>query len=58
MRVFNATPLYVLDICEVCGSFQCPYCPHFSSAPPAAADIVGQLITIIISLCINYLLID
>ena len=32
MRVFNATPLYVLDICEVCGSFQCPYCPHFSSA--------------------------
>lgn len=24
--------LYVLSICEVCGSYQCPYCPHFSSA--------------------------
>jgi len=33
MQVFNATPLYVLDICEVCGSYQCPYCPYFSSAP-------------------------
>uniref|UniRef100_A0A0P5Q059 Macroglobulin complement-related protein n=1 Tax=Daphnia magna TaxID=35525 RepID=A0A0P5Q059_9CRUS len=33
MQVFNATPLYVLDICEVCGSYQCPYCPYFSAAP-------------------------
>ncbi|XP_059351436.1 CD109 antigen-like [Daphnia carinata] len=33
MVVFNSTPLYVLDICEVCGSFQCPYCPYFSRAP-------------------------
>uniref|UniRef100_A0A0P5QY90 Macroglobulin complement-related protein n=1 Tax=Daphnia magna TaxID=35525 RepID=A0A0P5QY90_9CRUS len=36
MVVFNSTPLYVLDICEVCGSFQCPYCPYFSSAPVSA----------------------
>lgn len=35
MQVFNATPLYVLDICEVCGSYQCPYCPYFSGAPVA-----------------------
>ena len=33
MQVFNATPLYVLDICEVCGSYQCPYCPYFSASP-------------------------
>jgi hypothetical protein len=32
MQVFNATPLYVLDICEVCGSYQCPYCPYFSAS--------------------------
>ncbi|XP_064122031.1 thioester-containing protein 1 allele S1-like [Macrobrachium nipponense] len=31
--VINATPLAVLDICEVCGSYQCPYCPSYSSAP-------------------------
>ncbi|CAB3361002.1 Hypothetical predicted protein [Cloeon dipterum] len=30
--LFNSTPLYVLNICEVCGSYQCPYCPHFSHA--------------------------
>ncbi|EEC04468.1 conserved hypothetical protein [Ixodes scapularis] len=24
--------LFVLSICEVCGSYQCPYCPYFSSA--------------------------
>ena len=35
MQIFNATPLYVLDICEVCGSYQCPYCPYFSAAPKA-----------------------
>ncbi|XP_046648840.1 CD109 antigen-like [Daphnia pulicaria] len=34
MQVFNATPLYVLDICEVCGSYQCPYCPYFSASLP------------------------
>jgi CD109 antigen len=30
--LFNSTPLYVLNICEVCGSYQCPYCPHYSHA--------------------------
>lgn len=24
--------LYVLNVCEVCGSYQCPYCPFFSGA--------------------------
>ncbi|XP_054157976.1 CD109 antigen-like, partial [Oppia nitens] len=24
--------LYALHICEVCGSYQCPYCPFFSSS--------------------------
>ena len=34
VRTFNATSLYILSICEVCGSYQCPYCPFYSSAPP------------------------
>jgi CD109 antigen len=33
VRTFNATSLYILSICEVCGSYQCPYCPFYSSAP-------------------------
>jgi CD109 antigen len=36
MIIFNSTPLYVLDICEVCGSYQCPYCPYFSGSPVSA----------------------
>ena len=31
VRTFNATSLYILSICEVCGSYQCPYCPFYSS---------------------------
>ena len=33
VRTFNATSLYILSICEVCGSYQCPYCPFYSAAP-------------------------
>jgi CD109 antigen len=25
--------VFGLDICEVCGSYQCPYCPYYASAP-------------------------
>ena len=32
VRTFNATSLYILSICEVCGSYQCPYCPFYSAA--------------------------
>merc|ERR1711874_222589 len=32
VKTFNATSLYILSICEVCGSYQCPYCPFYSSA--------------------------
>ena len=32
VRTFNATSLYILSVCEVCGSYQCPYCPTFNRA--------------------------
>ncbi|XP_076069383.1 CD109 antigen-like [Oratosquilla oratoria] len=28
--MLNSTSLAALDICEVCGSYQCPYCPYYS----------------------------
>ncbi|KAG7167134.1 CD109 antigen-like 1 [Homarus americanus] len=28
--ILNTTSLAALDICEVCGSHQCPYCPYYS----------------------------
>lgn len=38
--IFDALPTYLLNICEVCGSSQCPYCPIYNlavaiSSPPA-----------------------
>lgn len=30
--IFDSLPTYVLNICEVCGSSQCPYCPIYNLA--------------------------
>ena len=57
MQVFNATPLYVLDICEVCESYQCPYCPYFSAAPLAVSFnpiIVFCSLLISAIICLNW----
>ncbi|CAM1298182.1 Tep6 (predicted) [Pycnogonum litorale] len=32
--------LYTLNICQVCGSYQCPYCPIFSPSSVVRASIV------------------
>ncbi|XP_037085494.1 complement C3-like [Pollicipes pollicipes] len=32
MQILNSTELNVIDICQVCGSYQCPYCPWYSGA--------------------------
>ncbi|MCL4126393.1 UNVERIFIED_CONTAM: hypothetical protein GTU68_060202 [Idotea baltica] len=34
MVMFNSSTRS-LDVCEVCASYQCPYCPIYSHAPPA-----------------------
>ncbi|CAH0401467.1 unnamed protein product [Chilo suppressalis] len=31
--IFDALPTYLLNICEVCGSSQCPYCAIYNAAP-------------------------
>jgi len=28
--IFDALPTYLLNICEVCGSSQCPYCSIYN----------------------------
>ena len=39
MQMVNSTVLHVLNICEVCGSYQCPYCPFYSAAGPLAVSV-------------------
>ncbi|GAB6022547.1 hypothetical protein CHUAL_006653 [Chamberlinius hualienensis] len=37
--IFHAYNIYVMDICQVCGSYQCPYCPYYSGSSVNFANI-------------------
>jgi len=41
--------LYVLSICQVCGSFQCPYCPYFSTATVSQISVIVLISCLLIS---------
>lgn len=47
MVMFNST-VNSLDICEVCGSYQCPYCPIYSSSPSLNLPPVGALLAVLV----------
>ena len=53
VKTFNATSLYILSICEVCGSYQCPFCPFYSNSitfPPNILFIISvAVVTVIFS---------
>ncbi|TRY72565.1 hypothetical protein TCAL_06513 [Tigriopus californicus] len=50
IKTFNATSLYILSICEVCGSFQCPYCPTFSGSGIAAFSFFCLFVTTLLTI--------
>ncbi|XP_065221551.1 CD109 antigen-like [Planococcus citri] len=50
--IFDATPTYLLSICEVCGSSQCPYCPIYNTAVVFKATI---LFSILFTFVVRYL---
>lgn len=35
--IFDAFDTWALDICQVCGSYQCPYCPIYNGSPRRTA---------------------
>ncbi|GFT53743.1 CD109 antigen [Nephila pilipes] len=47
--IYEDFDLYVLSICEVCGSYQCPYCPYFSFAHRINAQWIVLLMTFVLS---------
>lgn len=53
-HIFNSAPLYFLGICEVCGSYQCPYCPYFSAASVALVHPVVYFLTAFLLVFVNY----
>ncbi|KAK7083288.1 hypothetical protein SK128_009999 [Halocaridina rubra] len=53
--VINATPLAVLDICEVCGSYQCSYCPTYSTGTSSLASVVIIIMSFITGISLSNL---
>nr|XP_018913243.1 PREDICTED: CD109 antigen isoform X1 [Bemisia tabaci] len=49
--IFDALPTYLLNICEVCGSSQCPYCPIYNLAVTLARPTL--LLTICFSIAVS-----
>lgn len=45
----NSTSLYVLNICEVCGSYQCPYCPYYNASTKAGLpSLIVKIILLVV----------
>ncbi|KAJ2948246.1 hypothetical protein O0L34_g7474 [Tuta absoluta] len=54
--IFDALPTYLLNICEVCGSSQCPYCAIYNAAPaPAPAPALPALLAALALALVRYL---
>lgn len=48
--IFDALPTYLLNICEVCGSSQCPYCAIYNAGPRAVAAVPLLLLAVVVTL--------
>lgn len=42
--IFDSLPTYLLNICEVCGSSQCPYCAIYNLATTIPVPVLTLLI--------------
>lgn len=51
MTMMEVYPLYDLDVCEVCGSYQCPYCPFYSGVPALTTPLA---LTILLALLVTW----
>jgi len=49
LSAYNAFTLFQLHICQVCGSFQCPYCQFYNSAPPILMTSSALLFSLVCS---------
>ncbi|KAK8743670.1 hypothetical protein OTU49_001200, partial [Cherax quadricarinatus] len=51
MTMMEVYQLYDLDVCEVCGSYQCPYCPFYSSG--RALNSIHLMILLVLALILT-----
>lgn len=50
MDMYN---LFLLSVCQVCGSYQCPYCPVFSSSFVGAISVHLILLCTLVPVLVN-----
>jgi hypothetical protein len=55
LSAYNAFTLFQLHICQVCGSFQCPYCQYYNAAPPILMTSSVLLFSFFCSLLAYYI---
>jgi hypothetical protein len=48
--IFDSLNTYLLNICEVCGSSQCPYCPIYNLATALPVPVAVILVTCFITI--------
>ncbi|UJR37646.1 hypothetical protein I4U23_030343 [Adineta vaga] len=48
--MYTLRTLFGLDICSVCGSYQCPYCPYYATSPTIELSIFLIICSIVIQL--------
>jgi hypothetical protein len=48
--IFDSVTTYLLNICEVCGSSQCPYCPIYNLANAIPVPVAVILVTCFITI--------
>ncbi|RXG67563.1 hypothetical protein Avbf_02632 [Armadillidium vulgare] len=47
--ILNTTTLSALDVCEVCGSYQCPYCQFYNSSNVFRTSFILMVLSFIVA---------
>ena len=47
INLYNAYQLFHQHICQVCGSFQCPYCPYYNAGNSNRASYLPIIIAVV-----------
>jgi len=55
LSAYNTFSLFHLHICQVCGSFQCPYCDYYNAAPPGVMTSHSWMLSLLCSVFIFWL---
>nr|UCK81479.1 macroglobulin-complement related protein-like 1 [Arenicola marina] len=50
--LYNTWQLFNLHVCQVCGSFQCPYCKFYNGAGPLQGSLVVSLVCALLTLAV------